>query len=414
MSPYEIMQSFKGIFAPHERWIVYTLLAVSTFSFIITLWSKNRLAKLHRRDTSYVYLAGLWNQILDACLAHPQFMDVVKTEHFHQQMEKEELLKYDAFCYKLWSHVEDIVSRGFHDDPQFKPIIHWVTDYHYDWLVRNPTYFSIHAFWECVQEARDSPSLLFRYRNLPVKGGDVDWDIISKDYHSYVLSPFAPSMTIADSQGGVRNKALQILRHIVKGLPSGAKLADFGCGPGNLIPHLSGMNLVAHGIDKSAGALVVCETLASKHAVEFVGIQKDMRDLGEIGIYDLAFSSNSIIPENRDDVARILMNIRSSLKQGSPFVAIMPSFDTTLYLRDLWRKAYIRKFGNEEQADRIMHAFTIAKKVNEIEFSFADDGRTSQCYHTPDTIKDEFKKAGFEIVQPIEKIYYPWGAYSAV
>ena len=63
--------------------------------------------------------------------------------------------------------------------------------------------------------------------------------------------------------------------------------------------------------------------------------------------------------------------------------------------------------GGQRDADRIIRAFSESKLANDIASSYADDGRTAQCYHTPETIKTELAESDLE-VERLEKIYYPW------
>lgn len=87
--------------------------------------------------------------------------------------------------------------------------------------------------------------------------------------------------------------------------------------------------------------------------------------------------------------------------------AIMPSYDTTLYLQKLWREHYTNSLGSSH-ADRIVRALRRNKLANDDEASYADDGQISQCYHTPETIKRELRAAGLRCVREPKEVRYPW------
>lgn len=100
--------------------------------------------------------------------------------------------------------------------------------------------------------------------------------------------------------------------------------------------------------------------------------------------------------------------MRNHLNPGGRLYAILPSYDTTLYLQELWRDHYTRIMGDKAHADRIVDAFRRTKLANDEQASYADDGQVSQCYHTPGTIESEFHAAGLSIVREPRKVPYPW------
>ncbi len=55
-----------------------------------------------------------------------------------------------------------------------------------------------------------------------------------------------------------------------------------------------------------------------------------------------------------------------------------------------------------------MNALKDAKKADDDNQMYADDGNNVQCYHTEDTIRAEFGSAGLRITEALEKVYYPW------
>ena len=122
---------------------------------------------------------------------------------------------------------------------------------------------------EKAADHREVPNLEFDCHQIPTKRGDINWDVVSEDYHSYILGPFAPEMVSENSEGKRRNLLLNYLHNIPKDVLKRLEIADFGCGPGNLIPFVAGMVQKITGIDSSISALSIASNLAKEYDIEF-------------------------------------------------------------------------------------------------------------------------------------------------
>jgi len=384
--------------------IVPLIISLIAVSVSIITWRSNR------KENVYQYLSSLWNDTLTSCLANPAFLDSVKTEDYQRKLSDEERSRYDVYCYKAWSQVEEIVAKGFHGNPQFKAIIAWNTAYNGQWIRRNPAFFTSTEFWEVIDELRNAPQIILGHRPLPKKDDDIDWDEVCDDYHNFILSPFAPEMVDRDpATGAMRNQLLDELLALPWGALRSARLADFGCGPGNLIAHLGGRVEQLTGIDKSGVALDRAAKVASDHGIRFDRVEADFRNIQLNTTFDLIVSSNSILPPaDRRDVIRILEVIKNHLRPGGRFYGILPAYDATLYLQSLWLDHYTKMTGDRGHANRIVEAFREGKLADDERCSYADDGHNPQCYHTPETIGGEFYAAGLRLLREPMKIRYPW------
>jgi len=330
-------------------------------------------------------------------------------------MSAEEMYQYDAYCYKAWVHVQEIIDKEYDKNHQFGLIIRLVAGYHYHWLERNPTFFTTERFWNVIEDYRGRPDLIFGYRNLPMKNEDIDWDIVAKDYHNYILGPFDPKMTepSAGNKNARRNKLLDELDKMLsakKKPEEGSRIIDFGCGPGNLIRFLDPSKIsVLTCVDKNETALAIAEQVGKERGIHIRKKKCNIKDYQSTEKYDIAISVNSILPPKRSDIPLMLESITKALNSNGRFIAILPSYDTTEYLRNLWKNYYrkTRKY-NLEHVERIAKSFQETKKMDEKNRSYADDCRISQCYHDEETITQEFKAAGLEIIGKPEKIHYPW------
>ncbi len=381
----------------------YAAIILSVGALGVTLYTYWR----RKNDDAYVYLANLWNSVLDSALQYPRFFNSNVTSHYDRRMSEDERVGYDAFCYKSWGFIDDIVVKGFHEDLQFSSIIRWTAAYHLRWIQLNPQFFTDEAFWKLIDAVEDGPQLLMQYHPLPVGDDDIDWDVVSRDYHRYILGPFAPEMVNADGAGLVRN---QLLTDLVDGgrfgSLAGIDMADFGCGPGNLIEHLPPDIGRLVGVDKSNAALQLASAAAARHRVRFEARRQDLCALQMEDQFDVIVCVNAILPSTRAEVIMMLESIRASLRPDGRLLTILPSYDTTQYSRDLWRQ-YYTEHVSPRHAARVIRALIESKRADDESSSYAEDGSTSQCYHTPETIRHEFGQAGL-VIETLSKIYYPW------
>ena len=95
------------------------------------------------------------------------------------------------------------------------------------------------------------------------------------------------------------------------------------------------------------------------------------------------------------------------LKDDGRMFLILPSFEACKTLVRYWEENF-KKHKDKKFADKCIDAFKKAKKYDENNFSYADDGINPQCFHTEGTIKEDMHKTGFEIIGEIKRIKYPW------
>lgn len=203
-------------------------------------------------------------------------------------------------------------------------------------------------------------------------------------------------MVTAKDKQPVRNLLLNYLHSIPESTLRKMRLLDFGSGPGNLIPFMQVQPKYFAVVDKSAGSLHKAASVAKQHAMNVDLVCGDIVNAQFEQKFDLIIASNSILPESREKVVNILSKLRSLLNRSGRLLAILPSFDTTIYLQDLKRQAY-------ESDDEIV------MRMDKDLLAYADDGKHFQCYHVLESIRKETRLAGLEIIGKLQKVYYPWG-----
>lgn len=357
------------------------------------------------------HLEDLWQGVLTLASENPRFLDVNVTENYLSAMDGHERFTYDIYCHKAWGHVQDVVDRGFSERPKFQVAIQWLVTFHHKWLEDNPGMFVGEAFWTAVNRGKSMPAVILRHPRLPKnETGGIDWNAASEDYHSRILSPLNPVMLDETEPGGIRNRLVHDLRLHIGGSPDKpVEIADFGCGNGNLLEAIKGYPVKVIGIDQAADALRIAERRAGDMGVLFTSFEGDMCKLNLQRTFETIVSVNSILPSSREEVRLMLRAIRMHLdpERGMLF-AILPSFDTTSYLRQLWYDQFLASSKSHEHAQRVVDALKARKMVDDVNLRYADDGESQQCYHTRKTIKKEFERAGLALVGKPQKIYYPW------
>jgi SAM-dependent methyltransferase len=177
------------------------------------------------------------------------------------------------------------------------------------------------------------------------------------------------------------------------------EVADFGCGPGNLIPHVAGHFHRLTGVDQSATALGIAADLARQYGLAFEPYVGDIRTVGLPRRFDIVVSVNAVLPATRAEVVELFDAIKRNLKPTGRLLAILPSYDTT---------RYVRRLIAERDGDDAARAWDVRHKADERHLLFADDGRTPQAYHSPESIADELPRAGLRLVGEPVKVHYPW------
>ena len=174
-------------------------------------------------------------------------------------------------------------------------------------------------------------------------------------------------------------------------------------------------------IRKEEGKLNIYKSNVTFLRMDMTRLEEEMGKKEEeiYGKIDIAFSINSILPRNPKDTPIILHEIYNALTPGGIFIAIVPAFDTVLYLKELWYerrierlkeryKHSIKKLGSKLEA--IMDTrreFYKCRKLNKRKQLYADDFSNVQRFIHDNKIQDLLKDAGFELLQK-EKVTYPW------
>jgi len=221
-----------------------------------------------------------------------------------------------------------------------------------------------------------------------------DWDRISQDYYSEILSPLNDSEQSPLYYG--INKA------------SGQKktVIDLGCGLGELSGYLSKRFKKVVGIDFSPKMI----DQAKKKNADLKNTDFFVADLNNLkkfyNKFDVAISINSIIIDSTKAVDKILEEIFKVLKPGGKLFAVLPSMEVYLFESILLVDEKLAKGKTQKQARKKAKKLINPKEHDFLLGTITFDGDTEKCFYGFE-IPYRFRKAGFTNII-LDKVLYTW------
>lgn len=223
------------------------------------------------------------------------------------------------------------------------------------------------------------------------------WDSRALDYTEKILSPL---------YSGVKNPIYEFVKTL--NANNYKRVADMGCGRGEFLTFLAQHFEEVWGIDWSDEMLRIASEKTQEYKNVFLR-NLDIKDIECFSDYfDITFTINSILPNKPIEAKQMLQEIYSSLRKGGLFIAILPSFDTVLYQRQLTYDKYVEMGLYPEEAwQRTDDYFIRMKKLDIKNGMYADDGVHLQKFFTEYEIHYELNAIGFVNISS-EKVLYPW------
>lgn len=186
-------------------------------------------------------------------------------------------------------------------------------------------------------------------------------------------------------------------------------VADLGCGPGHILPYLSGKCKEVIKIDYAENMLKEAQR-RNQNLTNITYSQGDMREMNKwYGKFDVAIATNSILPGSITEADQMMSEIHKSLKEGGAFVAVMPSIETSNYLARLKFDRYISQgISEKESIEKLRKEYEEERKFDGL-LGFMRDGPDNlvQKYFYRDELDLMLKKTGFKNKR-IEKLCYSW------
>jgi len=184
-------------------------------------------------------------------------------------------------------------------------------------------------------------------------------------------------------------------------LPDGCTVIDLGTGRGDLLPLLARFKTIA--IDFSPAMLAIAKTRGNA-----TFLQHDARKLQTLRLQaDAVIAVNSILQPHFEDIHKVLVGIKASLKPGGTLLAIVPSMEAAMYHGMLVYEREYERCGNEQQAVRRARKIAERDKYAVFRGVFDDDGERQKTFYQFELVH-RLEEAGFTNIT-IKKVLYPWG-----
>ncbi|WP_067727355.1 class I SAM-dependent DNA methyltransferase [Oceanobacillus damuensis] len=182
-----------------------------------------------------------------------------------------------------------------------------------------------------------------------------------------------------------------------------AKIADLGCGTGEITTRLAEQGYQMTGVDYSADMLTYAEHKASEKNLTIQWIQQDLISLNGLSQYDMAISYCDVINyiTDKDDLRKTFHNIANSLKDGGLFIFDVHSLSHVEmnYINHTFADvtddaSYIWFCSEGEERGEMFHDLTFFSREGEHYVRF-DECHHQQTYPV-EFYKKLLKDAGFE------------------
>lgn len=221
-----------------------------------------------------------------------------------------------------------------------------------------------------------------------------DWDRISKDYYSEIISPIKNTV----------GKSL-LLKRIRHHSSKQKVVGDLGCGIGPLLETLSKQYKEVHAVDYSKGMIE-----QAKKNNKNKNITYHIKNLTDLNILknklDVAISVNSILSKDVKKVNMIISQIYNSLKKDGVFIGVLPAMESYVYQAMLKMDEQLLKQPDQKQAIEKVRELIDVEKYDFLHGTAEFGGDRQKTFYRFEILY-RFKNAGFKNIK-ISKIYYDW------
>ena len=116
--------------------IVILILVVGVF----LTW---RQLKQNARDTKYMYITGVWNDIMKESIEHPEFNDKSKTLVYSKAFHGDQKRGYEAYARWIGGFIEDLYINDYKGEKwlYYEPWVESTLDTHNTWFIDHIHYY---------------------------------------------------------------------------------------------------------------------------------------------------------------------------------------------------------------------------------------------------------------------------------
>jgi len=226
------------------------------------------------------------------------------------------------------------------------------------------------------------------------------WNRIADRYFEEISSPFEGERVV--------NPLLDFL----DALPGRERMrvADLGCGIGNLLPFLSDRFAEVVAVDFSSKMLQNARRRCSRHNVSFY--QRNLTDLAAFKeSFDVIVSVNSVLSPQLDKIDGMFDEMAGTLKAGGILAGVFPSMESVLYEGLLVVERERERAASEQKALRRARRIVSPGQYDFL-LGIYRDGDDWQKFYYSFELRKRLQRAGFKGIQ-LGKVLYPWQADGA-
>jgi len=110
---------------------------------VVGLWFTYAQLKQNATATKYMYLTGVWNEIMKDSIERPEFNDTSKTLIYNSAFNAEEKQQYESYVRWIGGFIEDLYFNEYQKEKWFfyDPWIDNTLESHQTWFIDHMHYY---------------------------------------------------------------------------------------------------------------------------------------------------------------------------------------------------------------------------------------------------------------------------------
>ena len=99
--------------------------------------------KQNAKATKYMYLTGIWNDIMKESIQHPEFNDKSKTLGYSKAFRGDRQRQYESYVRWIGGFIEDLYMNDYEGEGYlyYEPTIETLLDTHSTWFIDHIDYY---------------------------------------------------------------------------------------------------------------------------------------------------------------------------------------------------------------------------------------------------------------------------------
>lgn len=144
-----------------RRWVLkynkIIFIALTLFGLHFTYYQIRDNAK----NTKFMYLTGVWNDIMKESIKYPEFNDKAKTSTYMNSYQGDNKIEYEIYVRWVGGYIEDLYYNEYKKEGWsfFEPWINDTLEIHRAWFIDHVEYYSkTKSFYNVLQNLKNKGS----------------------------------------------------------------------------------------------------------------------------------------------------------------------------------------------------------------------------------------------------------------